>query len=65
MRSLVVYLPLIACGAMMLLMGVPMLVGRKQNNATGQAASQEEVAELRDEISRLKQIECSKPNLVR
>lgn len=54
MRSLVAYLPLIACGAMMLVMCVPMLMGRKHNNMSDQAASQEEVAELRDEISRLK-----------
>lgn len=54
MRSLVAYVPLIACGAMMLLMCVPMLLGRKHNNAPGQAASQEEVAELREEISRLR-----------
>ena len=54
MRSLVAYLPAIACGAMMLLICVPMLLGRKHNNAPEPAASQEEVAELREEISRLK-----------
>lgn len=54
MRSLVAYLPAIACGAMMLLICVPMLLGRKHNNTPDQAASQEEVAELREEISRLK-----------
>lgn len=48
------YLPALACGAMMLLVCVPMLLGRKHNHASDESASQQEVAELREEISRLK-----------
>nr|MBA2599467.1 hypothetical protein [Actinomycetota bacterium] len=54
MRSLVPYLPALACGAMMLFICVPMLLGRKHNQSSDQGASQQEVAELREEISRLK-----------
>ncbi len=54
MRSLAVYLPAVACVAMMLLVCVPMLLVRKHNQSTDQGASQEEVAELREEITRLK-----------
>lgn len=53
MRSLVTYLPAIACGAMMLLICVPMLLGRKHNQSGDAGVSQQEVAELREEISRL------------
>lgn len=52
MRSFAIYLPAIACGAMMLLMCVPMLLGRKRGHDAG--PSREEVAQLREEISRLK-----------
>ena len=54
MRSLAGYLPAIACGAMMLLICVPMLLGRKHHHGADAGASREEVAELRDEIARLK-----------
>ena len=55
MRTLVAYLPALACGAMMLLICVPMLLGRRRRNQPpDRAASQQEVAELRHEISRLK-----------
>jgi hypothetical protein len=54
LRSIAAYLPAIACGVMMLLICVPMLVGRKRNQTNNQSASQEEVAELREEIARLK-----------
>lgn len=53
MRTFVTYLPALACGAMMLLICVPMLLRRKHDHAEP-SASQQEVAELRDEISRLK-----------
>ncbi len=39
---------------MMLFICVPMLLGRKHNQSSDQGASQQEVAELREEISRLK-----------
>ena len=54
MRSLAVYLPALACGAMMLLICVPMLLGRKHNQPTNQGVSQQEIAELREEIAGLK-----------
>ncbi|HZJ50752.1 MAG TPA: hypothetical protein VFF07_07820 [Actinomycetota bacterium] len=54
MRTLVAYLPALACGVMMLFICVPMLLGRKHNQSADQGASQQEVAELREEISRLK-----------
>ncbi|MBA2427634.1 MAG: hypothetical protein H0V60_11220 [Actinobacteria bacterium] len=54
MRSLAVYLPALACGAMMLLICVPMLLGRKHKQPTGKGVSQQDVAELREEIARLK-----------
>ena len=54
MRSVATYLPALACGAMLLLVCVPMLLGRKRNQAIDDTASKQEVAELREEISRLK-----------
>lgn len=39
---------------MLLLVCVPMLLGRKHNRASDESASQQEVAELREEISRMK-----------
>jgi len=39
---------------MMLLICVPMLLGRRHNQPPDRGASQQEVAELREEISRLK-----------
>jgi hypothetical protein len=54
LRTLVTYLPALACGAMMLLICVPMLLGRKHKQDAEPSASQQEVAELREEISRLK-----------
>ncbi|MGI8706864.1 MAG: hypothetical protein ACR2LG_01470 [Actinomycetota bacterium] len=54
MRLLVAYLPALACGAMMLLICVPMLLGRKHNQSSDQGVSQQEVADLREELSRLK-----------
>ena len=54
MRSFAVYLPAIACAAMMLLICVPMLRGRKHDPGAEAGASREEVVELREEIARLK-----------
>lgn len=53
MRWLLSALPVLVCGAMMLLICVPMLLGRKQGGYE-QNASQEEVAALRKEIARLR-----------
>ncbi len=44
--------PALACGAMMLVMCVPLLLNR--NKGTSEAASQEDVAALREEIALLK-----------
>lgn len=52
MRWLVTALPALACGAMMLVICVPMLLNR--NKGTNEAASQEDVAALREEIALLK-----------
>lgn len=54
MRSIAVYLPALACVAMMLLVCVPMLLGRKHNQASDESASQQELAELREEIAHLR-----------
>jgi uncharacterized small protein (DUF1192 family) len=39
---------------MMLFICIPMLLGRKHNQASDESASQQELAQLREEISRLK-----------
>lgn len=54
LRSLAAYLPALACGAMMLLVCVPMLLGRRHKEPSDEGASEQEAAELREEISRLK-----------
>lgn len=54
MRTLAAYLPPLACGAMMLLVCVPMMFGRKLGHSDDQSGSKQEIAELREEISRLK-----------
>lgn len=53
MRSVALYLPAIACAAMMLFMCMPMMLGRKHAHGAD-AASKEEVAQLREEVARLK-----------
>ena len=52
METLIAYLPFIACGAMMLLICIPMMRSTHKDHSEG--ASSSEVAELRDEIERLK-----------
>lgn len=54
MRTVFAYLPALACGAMMLLICVPMMFGRKHGGSTEGNATQQDVAELREEIARLK-----------
>jgi hypothetical protein len=54
LESIVAYLPALACVAMMLLICVPMLLGGKHNQASDESASQQEVAQLREEVSRLR-----------
>ncbi len=45
--------PALACGAMMLMMFVPMFMNRKGSNAA-EAVSKEDVAALREEVARLR-----------
>ena len=54
MRTLGTYLPALACGAMMLLICVPMLFGRKHNSDADESDTKREIAELREELSRLR-----------
>ena len=54
MRTLATYLPALACGAMMLFICVPMLLSRKQSQSNDPNASLRDIAELREEIARLK-----------
>ncbi len=54
MRTLATYLPAFACGAMMLLICVPMLLGHKRHQSSNQNASPQEIADLREEVARLK-----------
>jgi hypothetical protein len=55
LRTLVTYLPALACGAMLLLVCIPMM--RNMHKGPGESedtASRQEIAELREEIARLK-----------
>ena len=55
MRTLVTYLPALACGAMLLLVCIPMM--RNMHKGHGEpedTASRQEIAELREEVARLK-----------
>ncbi len=54
LRTLATYLPVLACGAMMLLICVPMLLSHKRHQSNDQNASPKEIAELREELARLK-----------
>lgn len=54
MRTIATYLPAIACGAMMLLICIPMMRSMHKGGNSDDATSREEVAELREEIARLK-----------
>jgi hypothetical protein len=54
MRTIGTYLPAIICGAMMLVICIPMLLRRKNHETEDVGAARQEVADLREEISRLK-----------
>ena len=56
MRTIATYLPAIACGAMLLFMCIPMMRNKhmKRDGESTDAATRSEVAELREEIARLK-----------
>lgn len=56
MRTIALYLPAIACGAMMLAICIPMMRGKSKDQTleTGAQDTRAEIAELREEIARLK-----------
>lgn len=55
MRTLAVYLPALACGAMMLLICILMMRKmHKGKDREANAGTQRELAELRDEVGRLR-----------
>lgn len=54
MEWLLLSLPAVACAAMMLLICLPMLFGRKSDHSGERSVSHRELAELRDEVTRLK-----------
>lgn len=55
METLISYLPLLACGAMILLICIPMMRNmHKGHDGLANAHTPEEVAELREEIARLR-----------
>ncbi|MGH2775242.1 MAG: hypothetical protein ACRDJT_07410 [Actinomycetota bacterium] len=55
METLVAYLSAIACGAMLLLICIPMMRNmHKGHGDSAGTASRQEIAELREEVARLK-----------
>lgn len=55
MDILIVYLPALACGAMMLLICIPMMRNMNKGEGKSDASNaREEIAELREEVARLK-----------
>ena len=55
MRTLVTYLPAIACGAMMLLICIPMMRNmHKDHGESDDSDTRREIGELREEVARLK-----------
>jgi hypothetical protein len=55
LRTLVAYLPAIACGAMMLFICIPMMRNMHKGQREGEdAATNEELAALREEVARLR-----------
>jgi hypothetical protein len=55
LETVLTYLPAVACGAMMLLICIPMMRNRhKGHDGSADTDQQKEIAELREEIERLK-----------
>ena len=57
MRTLFAYLPALACAAMMLFMCIPMM--KRMRGGEGSTDSTKEIAELRDEVARLKSVQAA------
>ena len=53
MKTLIAFIPALTCGAMMLFICIPMMF-RKHDGTSEESASKQEVAELREEVARLK-----------
>ncbi len=54
MRTLIAYLPVIACVAMMALICIPMMRNMHKGHGGSDDADARELGELRDEVARLK-----------
>jgi hypothetical protein len=55
LETLITYLPLLACGAMMLFICIPMMRNKhKGDGDSAEAETRQEIAELREEIARLR-----------
>lgn len=54
MRTIATYLPAIACGAMMLLICIPMMRNMNKTHGSEKSEARREIGELHDEIARLK-----------
>ncbi len=55
MDTLISYLPALACGAMMLLICIPMMRNmQKGDGGSADADTRQEIAELREEVARLR-----------
>lgn len=54
MRTIATYLPAIACGAMMLLICIPMMRNMNKTHGSDDSEARREIGELREEVARLK-----------
>jgi hypothetical protein len=54
LETLIPYLPVLACGAMMLFICIPMMRNMHKRDDDSDADSRREIAELREEMARLR-----------
>jgi len=54
LKSLLIYVPALACVAMLVAMWMPTLSGRRRAGSSDEGATRQELAGLRREIARLK-----------
>lgn len=54
MRAVITYLPLLACGAMMLFICIPMMRHMSKGESSEDATTREEIAALREQIAELR-----------